>query len=139
MYKVVKYSQDEHLEAITSWVVSRKGTCGELLLSPNGYVVMHNDDPIFCAFVYFVLDVPVVHIDNVYSKPGLHFTQTKRAWQLMVEFIKDFLSIVEVTSSVKFKLIRCITSERLAKAIAAIDDNWFVITKQASTIGLHLT
>ena len=111
---IIPYNNENHFEMITEWAKQRKMVFLPILLSKQGFIVTDNNEPVLAVWIYTILGVPIIQLDNLITKPRTNPVKVRKYWALMLEFIKNYISQLEQLSGNKIFMIRCFINKRLA-------------------------
>jgi len=128
MINIRKFDKEKDLLTINEWCIKRKGRPANVgLLSPTCYIASVDDVDSLFVGVYFILDAPIIMLDNFISNPDVGFYKMSKSWIVLFNFIKNLISNVEELSGRKYSIIQCNINERLAKALERHDKNWHLL------------
>lgn len=128
MVKIRKFETEKDFETVNGWCLERKNrVLNASLLPPTTYIASENDEDVFVVGVYFLLDVPIIMLDNFITNPNGNYWKMKRCWKIMFDFIKNLISNVEGLSGKKYSIIQCSADSRLVKMMNKLDKSWIVI------------
>lgn len=112
---VISYDKEKHHDLIAGWAKRRKLQFCPALLSQQGFIVTNNNEPVLAVWVYTILGVPVIQLDNLISKPGTSAAKMRAYWLKLLSVIKDFINELDKLTGNKTLMIRCFIHKRLAK------------------------
>lgn len=128
MTAVRKFDVHQDLITLNDWCIERKGRPANVgLLPPTSYIASVDGMDTLFVGVYFILDAPIIMLDNFISNPKAGFHKMTKAWKTLFKFIKQLIANVEELSQRKYSIIQCNINERLAKALARHDEQWHCI------------
>lgn len=125
MIKIRKFDKEKDLSTINEWHIKRNGRSANVgLLPPTCYIASVDEIDSLFVGVYFILDVPIIMLDNFISNPDVGFYKMSKSWIVLFDFIKNLISNVEKLSGREYSIIQCNINERLAKALERHDKDW---------------
>lgn len=128
MIKVRKFDKEKDFDVVNGWCLSRKErVLNTNLLPPTTYIASENDEDILFIAVYFILDVPIIMLDNFITNPNGNYWKMKRCWKITFDFIKNLITNVEELSGRKYAVIQCTADSRLVKMMNKLDKSWIII------------
>lgn len=108
----VRQIQPEDIPLVQEWA-KRRG-CTLELPSPHGFLAEHNGEPVLAVWGYMVLDVPVIALDNLFSRPRSSAKVIREALKDVLRVIQDWVARINEISGLKYRVIRTFINSRLA-------------------------
>ncbi len=128
MIKIRKFDIEKDYDSVNEWCLSRKEKhLNTALIPPTTYIASENDEDILFICVYFILDVPIIMLDNFITNPNGNYWKMKRCWKIMFDFIKNLITNVEELSKRKYSVIQCTADSRLVKMLNKTDKSWIIL------------
>jgi hypothetical protein len=113
---------------LEAWAQNRGMTFHGALLSPHGFLVELDGAPSLVAWCYMVLDVPVIQIDNLMSRPGLTIGQLREAWGAYLTFVQTWIRLVNEQSGLNYNVLRCFCEKRMMGEAAK--NGWQITSRE---------
>jgi hypothetical protein len=127
----------DDMPLIQGWAEQRGLTLEGALLSPHGFLVEHCGTPSLVAWCYMLLDVPVIQIDHLTSRPGLTIGQLRETWAALLVFVKTWIRLINENSGLHYNVLRCFCERRMLGEAAK--DGWQITSREYYQIVKTLT
>lgn len=130
---VIKYEQDKHFDTIKSWADERGVEMHSFFLSKIGFIVVDDNEQLQMAiWVYHILEVPIIQIDNLISRPGMNIFEARKCWKVLIDIVREYIDIIEKSQNIKF-ILKATFNKRMSKEIERtgfiLDDNDVIIAR----------
>jgi hypothetical protein len=104
----------EDMPTLTAWAEDRGCTLEPLFLSPHGFLAESKGSPVLAVWAYMLLDVPVIALDNLFSRPQTSAKVIRRALADVFRVIQDWMKRLNELGGVNYCVIRTFINSRLA-------------------------
>lgn len=127
----VRQVQPEDIPMIQEWAERRGCVLEPVLLSPHGFLAEKDGVPVMAIWGYMMLDVPVITLDNLYSKPRTSIKVVRAAMADIFRVIQDWIKRLNELGGVNYCVIRTFINQRAAKEAQKL--GWKVTGNYAQT------
>lgn len=110
----VRQIQPEDIPLVQEWAKARDCVLEPRLLSPHGFLAEHNGNPVLAVWGYMILDVPVIALDNLFSRPQTSAKVIRAAIKDTFRVIQYWISRMNQLSGLNYCVIRTFINSRLA-------------------------
>jgi hypothetical protein len=104
----------EDMPTLTAWAEERGCVLEPLLLSPHGFLAESKGSPVLAVWAYMLLDVPVIALDNLFSRPQTSAKVIRAALADVFRVIQDWMKRLNELGGVNYCVIRTFINSRLA-------------------------
>jgi hypothetical protein len=124
----VRAVAEQDMASLEGWAQDRGLTLAGALLSPHAFLVELDGQPSLVAWCYMLLDVPVIQIDHLLSRPGLTIGQVRQCWAAFLQAVETWILIINRTSGLNYNVLRCFCEKRMLDE--AVKSGWQITSRE---------
>jgi hypothetical protein len=105
----------EDMPLLQEWSAARGLDLVPEFLSPHGFLASDEHGPALAVWAYMILDVPVIQLDHLVSRPALSLRLLREAWDSLIRTVEYWVRIINKDSGLRYRALRCFCDGRLLK------------------------
>ena len=110
----VRKVEPEDIPMIQEWAERRGCDLHPALLSPHGFLAEWRGKPVLALWGYMLLDVPVIALDHLFSRPRTSASVIRKAMAKLIEIVRDWIRRLNEMGGVDYRIIRTFINSRLS-------------------------
>ena len=104
----------DDMPTLQAWADRRGCVLEPALLSPHGFLAEKDGNPVIALWAYMLLDVPVIALDHLFSRPQTSAKVVRAALADIFRVVQDWMTRLNELGGVKYCVLRTFINSRLA-------------------------